>query len=103
MYTHIYIYIYIACLSLCLSLSLSIYIYICIYTTIYIYIYICICAEARFQQFQHRDHGHREMAAQESDGKLTFLVNLGRSWHEKLTLLVTRFSLPILAYPFQGH
>ena len=30
------------------------------------------------------------------------LVNLGGSWHEKLTLLVTHFSLPILAYPFQG-
>ena len=25
------------------------------------------------------------------------------SWHEKLTLLVNHFSLPILAYPFQGH
>ena len=31
------------------------------------------------------------------------LVNLGGSWHEKLTLLVTHFSLLILAYPFQGH
>ena len=29
------------------------------------------------------------------------LVNLTGSWHEKLTLLVTNFSLPILAYPFQ--
>ena len=37
------------------------------------------------------------------DGKLTRLVNLGGLWHEKLTLLVTRFSLPILAYPSQGH
>ena len=29
-------------------------------------------------------------------------MNLGGSWHEKLTLLVTHFSLPSLAYPFQG-
>ena len=35
--------------------------------------------------------------------KLARLVNLGGSWHEKLTLLVTHFSLPISACPFQGH
>ena len=34
--------------------------------------------------------------------KLTLLlVNLGGSWHEKLMILVTRFSLSILASPFQ--
>ena len=37
------------------------------------------------------------------DEKLTLLVNLGVSWHEKLTLLFTHFSLPILACPFHGH
>ena len=31
------------------------------------------------------------------------LVNSGGSWHEKLMLLVTHFSLPVLAFPFQGH
>ena len=48
--------------------------------------------------------GKRKRVTRKADGKLTLLVNLGGSWHEKLTLLVTHFSLPIaLAYPFQGH
>ena len=47
--------------------------------------------------------GKRKRVARKADGKLTLLVNLGVSWHEKLTLLFTHFSLPILAYPFQGH
>ena len=47
--------------------------------------------------------GKRKQATRKADGKLTLLVHLGGSWHEKLTLVVTHFSLPILAYPFQGH
>ena len=40
--------------------------------------------------------GKRKRVTRKADGKLTLLVNLGRgSWHEKLTLLVTHFSLPI--------
>ena len=45
----------------------------------------------------------RKRVTRKADGKLTRLVNLGGSWHERLTLLVTHFSLPILAYSFQGH
>ena len=47
--------------------------------------------------------GKRNRVTRKADGKLTLLVNLGGSWHEKLTLLVTNFSLPLLAYPLQGH
>ena len=47
--------------------------------------------------------GMRKRVSCKADGKLTPLVNLGVSWHEKLTLLVTDFSLPISAYPPQGH
>ena len=47
--------------------------------------------------------GKRKRVTRKVDGKLTLLVNLGWSWHEELTLVVTHFSLPILAYPFQGH
>ena len=45
--------------------------------------------------------GKRKRVARKADGKL--MVNLAGSWHEKLTLLVTHFSSPILAYPFQVH
>ena len=47
--------------------------------------------------------GKRKRVSRKAEGKLTLLVNLGGSWHEKLTLLVTQFSLPSLAYPVQGH
>ena len=47
--------------------------------------------------------GKREQVTWKADGKLTCLVDVEGSWHEKLTTLVTHFSLPILAYPFQGH
>ena len=46
--------------------------------------------------------GKRKRGTRKADGKLTLLVNLGGSWHEKLTLLVAHFSLPILAHPVQG-
>ena len=54
-------------------------------------------------QISGPETGKRKRVTLKADGKLTFLVNLGGSWHEKLTLLVPHFSLPILAYPFQGH
>ena len=38
-----------------------------------------------------------------ADGKLTFSGEFSGSWHEKLTLLVTHFSLLIFGYPFRGH
>ena len=41
------------------------------------------------------EKGKRKRVTRKADGKLTLLVNLGGSWHEKLTLLVTHFSLPI--------
>ena len=53
--------------------------------------------------FSGPETGERKRATLKNDGKLTRLVNIGVSWHEKLTPLVTHFSLPILAYPFQGH
>ena len=52
--------------------------------------------------FSWPETGKRKRVMRKADGKLTPLVNLGGSWHEKLTLLVTRFSLPILAYPHQA-
>ena len=39
--------------------------------------------------------GKRKRVTRKDDGKLTLLVNLGGSWHEKLTLLFTHFSLSI--------
>ena len=53
--------------------------------------------------FSGPEAGKRKRVRRKADGKLTLLVNTVGSWHEKLTLLVTHFSLPILAYPFQGH
>ena len=124
----VYIYIY---LDIYIYIYISIYIYI--YTPIYIYIYIYIyyevqpaartydvgpadldrlvadgprlAAEAAIgcQPFSGPETGKRKRVARKADRKLTLLVNLGGSWHEKLTLLVIHFSLPILAYPFQGH
>ena len=47
--------------------------------------------------------GKRKRVTRKADGKLTCLVNLGWSWTEKLTRLVTHIILPILAYPFQGY
>ena len=47
--------------------------------------------------------GRRKRLTRRADGKLALLVNSGGSWHDKLTFLVTHFSLPISAYPFQGH
>ena len=41
------------------------------------------------------DTGKRKRVTRKADGKLTRLMNFGRSWHEKLTLLVTHFNLPI--------
>ena len=46
--------------------------------------------------------GKPKRVTPKADGELTLLVNLGGSWHEQLTPLVTHFSLPILADPFQG-
>ena len=37
----------------------------------------------------------RKQVTRKADGKPTLLVNLGRSWHEKLTILATRLSSPI--------
>ena len=51
-------------------------------------------------QVSGHETGKRKRVTRKADGKLTLLASLGWSWHEKLTL---RFSLPILAYPFQGH
>ena len=47
--------------------------------------------------------GKRKRVTRKADEQLVLLVNLGVSWHEKLMLLVTHFSLHISAYPFQGH
>ena len=47
--------------------------------------------------------GERKRVTRKAGGKLTLLVNLVVSWHEKLRLLVTPFSVPMFAYPFQGH
>ena len=47
--------------------------------------------------------GKRKRVTRKADGKLTLLVSFGGSWHEQLMFLVTHFSLPIFAYPFQGH
>ena len=47
--------------------------------------------------------GKRKPVTRKVGIKLTLWVNLGGSWHEKLTFLVTHCSLPIAAYPFQGH
>ena len=60
-------------------------------------------AEPEDQKFSGPEMGRRKRVTRKAGGKLTRLVNLGGSWHEKLTLLVTCFSLRILAYPFQGH
>ena len=44
--------------------------------------------------FSGPETGKRKWITRKADGKLMFLfVNLGWSWHEKLTLLVTHFSL----------
>ena len=77
---------------------LCIYIIFCI-CIIYIYIYIYIYSVAPNGQAKTGSVKSRRRA----DGKPTRSVNSGGSWHEKLTLLVTHFSLPILAYPFLGH
>ena len=55
------------------------------------------------QQFSGPETGQRKRATRKPDGKLTRLVNLWVSWHEKLTLLVTHFCLHVLASPFQGR
>ena len=71
----------------------------------------------RCLQFSGPETGKRERVTRKADRQISVLVNLGGSWHEKLTLLVTHFSLPIshvslpishfslplLAYPSQGH
>ena len=55
------------------------------------------------QVFSGPETGERKRVTRKADRKLTLFVNLGESWQEKLTLLVTHFSLPISAYSFQGH
>ena len=86
-FIHIYIYIYVYTHR---TKVIYIYIYIYIYVSIiYIYIYVYSVALKA---------GKRNRVARKADGKLTSLVNLGGPWHEKLTLLVTRFSLPISAH-----
>ena len=55
------------------------------------------------QMLSGPETGQRKRVTRKADGKLTLLMNVGGSWHEKLTLSVTHFSLPVSAYPFQGH
>ena len=72
--------------------------------TIYIYIYIHIYTHTTdcVPILSGPETGKRKRVTQKADGKLSLLVNLG-GVDEKLTCLGTHFSLPILAYPFQGH
>ena len=59
------------------------------------YTHICVWrrpqqkSECSEHEFSGPETGKRKRVARKADGKLT--------------LLVTHFSLPILAYPFQGH
>ena len=46
--------------------------------------------------------GKRKRVTRKADGKPTRLVDLGGSWREKLTLLVTHVSLPILLTHFRA-
>ena len=108
------------CVYTCISLSLSIYIYIYIWTIrvfflmcVYIYMYIERERDGLYIGAVRFDHiraslsgpkmGQRKRVAWKADGKLTRLVNLVGSWHEKLVFLVTHFSLPIWSYPFRGR
>ena len=69
---------------------------------------VVACSNANFLRYltwipiSDPETGKRKRVTRKADGKLTLLVNLGVSWHEQLTLLVTRFSLPILAYLFEA-
>ena len=74
----------------------------------HIYIYIEREREERYVELPQRlisgpEAVKRKRETRKADGKLTLLVNLGGTWHEKPTLLVTHFSLPSLADPFQGR
>ena len=51
------------------------------------------------KSFSGPETGKRKQVTRKADGKLTLLENLEGSWHEKLTLLVTHFSLPISVPP----
>ena len=63
---------------------------------------ILSASASRLCSFQRPRNGQAERGKAKSwrsaDGKLAPLVNLGGSWHEKLTLLIVRFSLPSSAY-----
>ena len=79
------------------------YVYIFSLTLISFSYFICILLFLKQGPISGPETGKRKRVTRKADGKLTLSVSLGGSWHEQLTLLVTHLSLPILAYPSQGH
>ena len=78
------------------------YTYMCIYTY-NAYKCVAVWLPAQREHVHGRIRPAREDFSGPKTGKRKRVARKACRMHEKLTLLVTHFSLPTLAYPFQSH